>query len=165
MNVAHVNLCSDVFDGDFVDRGGHQPEVVCLLFALKLTCPSRVWLTRGNHEFRGMNEAMGPDGFNQALAKVLRGSDERGQVSFEAVHGAFDFLPVAALVEDAVLVLHGGTGDGSWGPDHLRNHVPRPVEDAAAPGVGPHVLHALWSDPSDSGETLAPPGPPLRCAR
>ena len=41
----------------------HQLEVVAILFALKLMYPERVYLLRGNHEFRDMNEKMGEDGF------------------------------------------------------------------------------------------------------
>jgi hypothetical protein len=60
-----------VFNGDFVDRGQHQLEVVCLLFALKVLYPSRVWLIRGNHEFRKLNDNMGVMGFKVHLAVVL----------------------------------------------------------------------------------------------
>ena len=71
---------------------------------------------------------------------------------FEAVHDAFDYLPVAALVEDAILVLHGGIGDGTWGLDALKNSVPRPLKQDSGPGIAPHIMHCLWSDPSDSGK-------------
>ena len=47
-----VELCSYVFNGDFVDRGAHQCELVAMLFALKVLYPQRVYLIRGNHEFR-----------------------------------------------------------------------------------------------------------------
>ncbi|CAJ1359076.1 unnamed protein product, partial [Effrenium voratum] len=48
---------SVVFNGDFVDRGAHQLEVIGVLFALKITYPSHVWLVRGNHEDSCMNRA------------------------------------------------------------------------------------------------------------
>jgi len=58
-----VETVSYVFNGDFVDRGEHQLEVVALLFALKVAYPSRIWLVRGNHEFKWINEEQGVTGF------------------------------------------------------------------------------------------------------
>ena len=54
-----VETVSYVFNGDFVDRGAHQLEVVVLLFALKALYPERVFLVRGNHEFRNMSVVHG----------------------------------------------------------------------------------------------------------
>ena len=51
----------------------------------------------------------------------------------EAVYGkifeAFEMLPLAAVVAEQVLVLHGGIGDGSWGLEDLKHRVPRPLRD------------------------------------
>ena len=44
-----------LFNGDFVDRGPHGVEVLLLLFALKASDPSSIYLNRGNHEHRRMN--------------------------------------------------------------------------------------------------------------
>ena len=45
-----------IFNGDLVDRGDHACEIVLLIFALKLKHPKHVFVNRGNHEARDINE-------------------------------------------------------------------------------------------------------------
>jgi hypothetical protein len=66
-----VELAAYVFNGDWVDRGHHQLDVVALLFALKALYPARVFLVRGNHEFRSINEHMGDLGFKRHVEAVF----------------------------------------------------------------------------------------------
>jgi len=130
-----VQTTSYVFNGDWVDRGPHQLEVVVLLFALKAMFPSKVFLVRGNHEFRDMNESMGEDGFQAHVAARLPAAGAR---VYEAVHLTFDWLPLGALVAGTVLVVHGGVGDGSWGLRELRQARAAPLAlHAHLPGLAP----------------------------
>ena len=142
-----VQTTSYVFNGDWVDRGPHQLEVVVLLFALKAMFPSQVFLVRGNHEFRDMNESMGEDGFQAHVGARLPAAGAR---VYEAVHLTFDWLPLGALVAGTVLVVHGGVGDGSWGLRELRQaraaplalHLHLPGLEPAAEPTSPPPDHA-----------------------
>jgi hypothetical protein len=45
-----------LFLGDYVDRGRHSVETICLLLALKVKHPLRMTLLRGNHETRAITK-------------------------------------------------------------------------------------------------------------
>mmetsp|Transcript_63469 Transcript_63469/g.137421 ORF Transcript_63469/g.137421 Transcript_63469/m.137421 type:complete len:515 (-) Transcript_63469:154-1698(-) len=132
-----------VFNGDWVDRGAHQLEVVVLLFALKVVYPQRIVLVRGNHEDVEMNRAMGSVGFSSACSRRL--GHEVGGLVFETAARVFDWLPLACLLEGHVLILHGGIGAGDWDLDYLRS-VPRPLTHSMLE-EDPVLWNILWSDP------------------
>ena len=44
-----------LFLGDYIDRGSHSLETICLLMALKIKFPERIHLIRGNHEDKHTN--------------------------------------------------------------------------------------------------------------
>jgi 3',5'-cyclic AMP phosphodiesterase CpdA len=48
-----------LFLGDYVDRGSHSLETMCLLLALKIEHPRSVHLIRGNHEAADINALFG----------------------------------------------------------------------------------------------------------
>mmetsp|Transcript_55778 Transcript_55778/g.98896 ORF Transcript_55778/g.98896 Transcript_55778/m.98896 type:complete len:691 (+) Transcript_55778:76-2148(+) len=142
-----IQTTTYVFNGDWVDRGAHQLEVVCLLFALKVMYPAQVFLVRGNHEFRQMSVEMEEDGFMHHMKQ--RFGIPQYLKPYDAVHTAFDWLPLAALVGGVVLVLHGGIGDGNWGLTDLVQ-VKRPMQIES----DDVVRNVLWSDPSDSDSAM-----------
>jgi len=134
---AERNAPMFVFNGDFVDRGEHQLETIGLLLALKVLLPERVWLVRGNHEDRLMNQKYG---FQQECHERL--GKDWGQQVFDVIQKAFDQLPLGAVIADRVLVVHGGIGDGLWKVNDLKN-IKRPLPEQ--PDRWIHNI--LWSDP------------------
>lgn len=139
---------SYVFNGDWIDRGRHQLEVVVVLLALKIVYPNRIWLNRGNHEDMEQNRKTSREGglgFDKACNWHF--GHQLGPEAFSTFYRTFDWLPIASIIAGRILVLHGGLGDGNWTLDMLRS-VERPLLSAnlvtALDGV---VYNVLWSDP------------------
>lgn len=138
---------SFVFNGDFVDRGSHQLEVIGLLLALKVLLPEKVWLVRGNHEDRLMNFRYG---FADECKSRL--GSEFGPKVFEMIHKAFDQLPLACLVGQSVLVVHGGIGDGHWRLNDIYT-ITRPLNENHLANPANYWVHnLLWSDPIEDDD-------------
>ena len=88
-----------LFMGDYVDRGEYGPEVVTYLITLKICFPKAVFLLRGNHESRDMSEM-----FN-FRDQVL---DQYDEETYERIMELFDMLPIAGIVNNSYLSMHGG---------------------------------------------------------
>eukprot|EP00435_Cladocopium_sp_Y103_P028578 s4367_g7.t1 len=132
---------SFVFNGDFVDRGAHQLEVIGLLFALKIAFPKRIFLVRGNHEDALMNRKYG---FFESCTEQLGSFAEK---AFNNVQKAFEWLPLACLIDGKILTVHGGIGDGKWTIDELAC-VKRPLNSEVFLETNNRWLYnILWSDP------------------
>jgi len=137
-----------IFNGDWVDRGKHQLEVICLIFALKLAFPSEVKLVRGNHEDPMQGMHMGPAGFPAHC--IARLGPQVGHEVWNAIATVFDWLPMACLVSDRILVLHGGIGDGEWDLSYLVA-TKRPLNHDML--ADDEILYnVLWSDPIPEDE-------------
>jgi hypothetical protein len=106
---------------------------VAVLMALKCVYPTRIFLVRGNHEFRDVSEQQGDASFKTHVTSLLANSDTAGRggskIVYNAIFDLFEYLPLAALVSGKLLVVHGGIGDGSWGLADLAA-VARPLVSA-----------------------------------
>jgi protein phosphatase len=132
--------------GDYVDRGEYQVET--LEKVLKLFLQGVMIPLRGNHESYVMNEVYGF--MDEALP--LLGSSLLNTV----IHELFPSLPYAALLNNKVLLLHGGLAKGLERVNDilkLSKHDDEPSD--------PVAFQILWNDPSDevTGFVDSPRGP------
>jgi len=122
-----------LFLGDYVDRGKQSLETICLLLAYKIKYPENFFLLRGNHECASINRIYGfydecKRRFNVRLWKVFT--------------ECFNTLPVAALIDDKILCMHGGLSPDLTHLDEIKN-LQRPT-DVPDQGL---LCDLLWSDP------------------
>lgn len=132
-----------LFNGDFVDRGIHDVELVCVYFALKVKYPDRVWLNRGNHE----DSVMNTDGQFKEHCESFFGP---GCKAFEAIEQTFNMLPLGSVIGGKILVVHGGIGHGNWDVNEVRN-AQRPLTSEM---LDRNVVYSniLWSDPIEDDD-------------
>ena len=122
-----------LFLGDYVDRGKQSLETVCLLLAYKIKYPTKVTLLRGNHESSVTNRIYG------FYDECKRRYNVRLWRSFTDL---FNFLPVAAIIDDKILCMHGGLSPELKNLQNIEN-ISRPT-DIPDSGL---LCDLLWSDP------------------
>lgn len=132
-----LDLVDYLFLGDFVDRGAYQLETICLVLALKIEHPDRVFLIRGNHESPEINEKYG---FRDECIDRLGPAGEAVWRCFNAV---FAWMPLAATIERKIFCVHGGLGLTVTSLQQVAS-IPRPVLKAE----GALLMDLLWSDPA-----------------
>lgn len=141
-----------VFLGDYVDRGNHSLETICLLMALKVRFPDSVFLLRGNHEDRWINQSFG---FYDECQARLRDSMEAADGVFSRINQFFEYLPLAAVIDGTLFCIHGGIGSSLRRVEDVLQ-IPRPLEvvhEVTTP-LEKLVVDLLWSDPTDNDAQL-----------
>lgn len=127
-----------LFNGDFVDRGSWSTEIAFLLYALKILYPNRIFINRGNHETDDMNKVYGFEGeckakYNSFLFKIFSQS--------------FSSLPLATLIGNDWLVMHGGLfSDEKIGLNEIRKIKRRNIQPPKE-GI---QMELLWTDPKET---------------
>ncbi|KAK1302344.1 Serine/threonine-protein phosphatase PP1 [Acorus calamus] len=122
-----------LFLGDYVDRGKQSIETISLLLAYKIKYPDKFFLLRGNHECASINRIYGfydecKRRFSVRLWKIFT--------------DCFNCLPVAAVIDDKILCMHGGLSPELDSLDRVRK-IERPV-DVPDQGL---LCDLLWADP------------------
>ena len=119
-----INVMQYVFLGDFCDRGFYSLEVVLLLFALKVKYPYFIYIIRGHHEDRSINEFYG---LGQECKERLNDDINKKNSIFNSINKVFDYLPFGIMVDGSTLCVHGGIGSSIETLDNISNIV-RPIQ-------------------------------------
>lgn len=119
-----------LFLGDYVDRGKQSMETICLLLAYKIKYPENFFLLRGNHECASINRIYG------FYDECKRRYNIRLWKTFTE---CFNCLPVAAVVDEKILCMHGGISPELKNLDQIKK-VPRPIDVPDTGGSLPSPL-------------------------
>jgi len=136
-----------LFLGDYVDRGAFSVETITLLLMLKIKYPLRITLLRGNHETRQITTVYGF--YTECQRKYGNPS------VWQYFTDAFDYFPIAALIENNIFCVHGGLSPSIHSIDGVKE-ISRIQE---IPHEGPFA-DLMWSDPDQdrSGFSLSSRG-------
>jgi serine/threonine-protein phosphatase PPG1 len=128
-----------LFLGDYVDRGYYSVETISLLTCYKLRYPDRITMLRGNHESRQITQIYG---FCTECMKKY------GNINvWKHFTAMFDYLTVAALIDNTIFCVHGGLSPNVTTLDQIR--VLERFKEV--PAEGP-LTDLLWSDPDPQRE-------------
>ena len=147
-----INVMQYIFLGDFCDRGLYSLEVILLLFALKIKYPDFIYLIRGHHEDKTINEKYG---LGDECHERLLDEIQNPLSIFSNINKAFDYLPFGVLVDDNILLIHGGIGSSIHTLDDIES-IKRPisVEHNVTSTSQLHIIDLLWSEYSDNIDNI-----------
>lgn len=113
-----------------------------VLLTAQFCMPSAVTILRGNHETYGLNQDFG------FLQEIMVKYDQDVFLKFQDL---FRSLPVAAVIENAVFVVHGGLGPriAQATIEQINKEVNRKVVDIELHEFDSILSEMLWSDPKE----------------
>ncbi|CAK9070048.1 Serine/threonine-protein phosphatase T (PPT), partial [Durusdinium trenchii] len=114
-----------LFNGDICDRGDSERrggqralQIWASVLAYKIAAPECIYVTRGNHEDRDYWPQYGATGFSGEIEAKYDRSEADDLL--DAFGELCDQLPLAAVVQEQCLVLHGGL-PRCWADDPSRS--------------------------------------------
>jgi len=129
-------LSNYLFLGDYVDRAKNSVETIVLGLLYKIKYPKAFFLLRGNHECASLNRIYGfYDECKRRYSVKL----------WRIFSDCFNCMPIAAVVGDKILCMHGGLSPDLDNLSQIGN-IPRPT-DIPDEGL---LCDILWSDPDSS---------------
>ena len=142
-----INVMQYIFLGDFCDRGFYSLEVVFLLFALKVKYPNFIYLIRGHHEDKNVNEIYG---LGQECKDRLNDEINKENSIFNLINKAFEYLPFGVLIDGGTLLVHGGIGASIENLDDINNiSRPTPVVQDVENIMQLQIIDLLYSEYDD----------------
>ncbi len=159
--IGDIQSIDYLFLGDYVDRGCNSLETICLLMALKIKYPDRIHLLRGNHEDVLINMNFG---FREECDyRLFDDNDDEDLNVYKTINEFFEYLPLAAVIENQILCIHGGIG-GCLSTIKEIEDIDRPLRiiHEATNKTEQIIMDILWSDPTDNDEELGIQSNPLR---
>lgn len=78
------------------------------MLALKLKFPENIYLLRGSHEDLSVNKVFG---FADECIQKLNENINDPKSVFNVINNVFEYLPLAAVVEDEMFCVHSGIGN------------------------------------------------------
>lgn len=123
-----------LFNGDYVDRGSFSVEVIFLMFSYKLLYPNHFFMARGNHESINMNQMYGFEGEVKSKYSIQM---------FNCFTEIFNNLPLCHLINEKVIVMHGGL----FSKDDVTLADIKAIDRRKQPPEDGLMCDLMWSDP------------------